>query len=140
MDAAKILQAGTSLHKDLLQLLSDTADACQAALAKATTAAEPQGLIQSFARVQQLQGKAVAVPAGAPPSMAVTSKVLGLIEGLAAPVDSAGTAASAGGMPAVGATAVKPVSAAPGGRPADKSVATTMKIEQVSLCSPELQS
>ena len=46
LDAAALLSG--SQH--VLQLLSDTATACQAALARAAAAAEPQGLIQAYAR------------------------------------------------------------------------------------------
>jgi hypothetical protein len=35
---------------DALQLLSDTAACCQTVLTRAATAAEPQGLIQAYAR------------------------------------------------------------------------------------------
>lgn len=130
MDVAKLLQTGTSqVYKDLLQLLSTTSDACQAALAKATSAAEPQGLIQAYARLQQLQGRAVAVPSGAPASMAVTSKVLGLIEALsavAAGTTSAGVAGTAGaaGGAAIGATGVKPTSAVKPGDKVANAIAT----------------
>jgi hypothetical protein len=45
----------------------------------------------ALCRLQQLQGKPVVVPPGAPAAMADTSKVLGLIEGLTATAPSAGT-------------------------------------------------
>lgn len=135
MDTAKLLQAGQHpANKVLLQLLSDTADACQAALAKATTAAEPQGLIQAYARLQQLQGKPTATPAGAPASMAVTSKVLGLIEGLNAASAAANNPAS-GGETTVG----KPQDKAPAsvGKLQDKAGAVAApvvnKTEQVRM-------
>lgn len=140
LEVAKLLQAGsTPVYKDLLQLLSETSDACQAALAKATTAAEPQGLIQSYARLQQLQGKAVAVPPGAPASMAVTSKVLALIEGLtAASAGANGAAGGAGSAAGAGTAGAKPVSA---GKPPEKPIATAPtanKVEQVSLLMLDL--
>lgn len=149
MDVARQVQTGTTqVHKDLLQLLSATADACQAALTKATSAAEPQGLIQAYARLQQLQGKAATVPAGAPASMAVTSKVLGLIEGLSAATPgtagasymsgSAGMVAAAGATGGAVAAAAKPMSAA--AKPRDKIITSNAQransAEQVGSKSP----
>lgn len=61
-------------------------------------------------RLQQLQGKPVAVPPGARSAMADTSKVLGLIEGLTATAPSADTLNA--NPPAVGAAAGRAVSAA----------------------------
>jgi hypothetical protein len=117
---------------ELLQLLSDTADACQAALTAATAAAEPQGLIQAYARLQQMQGRSIAVPAGAPASLAITSKVLTIIESLSvAPAAASGPAAAAAPVPV--AAVVKPSSA--GGKAAAEKaaiVSPVSKVEQVS--------
>lgn len=131
LDVPRLLQPGAAdgAAPELLQLLSDTADACQAALTAATAAAEPQGLIQAYARLQQIQGRSIAVPAGAPASLAVTSKVLTVIESLSVAQTAAAPAATA-----AGAAVVKPASAG-GKAAADKAAAAAApvnKAEQVS--------
>lgn len=127
---------------ELLQLASETADACQAALTTATAAAEPQGLIQAYTRLQQQLGKSIAVPAGAPASMAMTSKVLAIVEGLMAgpprPPASAASVTLATGETSQ-APGQKPASASSGRAAADKAAAVpaATKAEQVNaVCRP----
>jgi hypothetical protein len=136
LDVPHLLQPGAAdaaAPAELLQLLSDTADACQATLTAATAAAEPQGLIQAYARLQQMQGRSIAVPAGAPASLAVTSKVLTIIESLSvAPAAAIGPGVATPAVAAAGAAAVKPTSAG-GKAAADKTAAASpvSKAEQV---------
>jgi hypothetical protein len=110
MDVAAALQAAPT---SVLQLLVDTAEACRTVLSRAAAAAEPQGLIQAYARLQQLQGRPVAVPVGAPASMADTAKVLGLIEGLMA-AGAGGGAPAAAPSAAAAAAAQEPAASARG--------------------------
>jgi hypothetical protein len=137
LDFPRLLQpsaADAAAPPELLQLLSDTADACQAALTAATSAAEPQGLIQAYARLQQMQGRSIAVPAGAPASLAVTSKVLTIIESLSvAPTAANGAAVVvAPAAAAANGAAMKPASA--GSKAAAEKAAAVLpvsKAEQV---------
>lgn len=96
-------------------------------------------------RLQQLQGKPVAVPPGAPAAMADTSKLSGLIESLTAtaPSTSATTAtAAAAAAPAAAAAAARVSSAASsagkastaGGKGAAAAPALS-KAEQVGGCT-----
>ena len=80
----------------LQTLLTATAEACQSALVKAAESGQPQSLIQALARLQQMRGQAVALPAGMPGAIADTSKALAAIQalaGVAAATDGPGAAA-----------------------------------------------
>ena len=92
-----------------------------------------------YCRLQQLQGKPVVVPPGAPAAMADTSKLLGLIEGLTAAAPGAGSPAASTAAPAPPASAGRAGSAASGaaagkaaaGGKGAAAVPVMSKVEQV---------
>ncbi|KAF8063688.1 CFAP46 [Scenedesmus sp. PABB004] len=92
--------AGGAAH---CKFMSDSVDGCAAALSRAAAAAEPQGLLQALARLQQLLGRPAAAPSGAPAGMAV----LAAIEALTA-ASPAGSAAAGPAAPAIAAGPARP--------------------------------
>jgi hypothetical protein len=76
-------------------LLDATAEACQAALSKAATVGQPQALLQAVARLQQLRGQPMALPAGMPAAVADASKALAAVQALAGAPQPDGPAAVA---------------------------------------------
>lgn len=130
VDVVKLLQqqAGPATQV-VLQLLAATADACQAVLSRAASASAPQALLQALVRLQQLQGKPLALPPGCPASIADTCKVLSLVEAIAAGSGAGGSAAALAA--AVPAPAAAPAAAAkPGAAAASGAGAGASQLEQ----------
>lgn len=94
--AAQGINAATALSAsaktELTNMLTAAATACERALSK-VGAAQPQSLIEAYARLQQLRGVAVALPPGVASTSEQTSKVLNIIQTLsgsaASPTDTA---------------------------------------------------
>lgn len=89
---------------------------------KACASNQSIGWLALLCRLQQLQGKSVVVPPGAPAAMADTSKLLELIEGLTATApDTGALPAAPPAQPAAGAAAGRLSSAASAAAPARAS-------------------